>query len=86
MSFPLTTPPPFDATIERPLSQFHSDLVAAAAAMLEQYGAPLPYHWTELTTTEAATQELDGRIEALRARNIATAAPPLVTVTPRFTV
>jgi phospholipase C len=47
---------------------------------------PLPYNWTELTTTEEATQELDWRIEALRALNTASPPPPAtVTVTPKFT-
>jgi phospholipase C len=85
VSFPLTAPPPFDATIDRPLSAFQSDLVAAAAALLDRYGAPLPYHWTELTTTEEATEELDARVEALRARNTGPAPSPTVSVTPKFT-
>ncbi len=46
---------------------------------------PLPYNWTELATTEEATQELEGRIEALRALNTRTPAPPPVPVTPKFT-
>jgi hypothetical protein len=85
VSLPLTAPPPFDATVERPLSDFQSDLVAAAAALLEEYGTPLPYRWTELTTTEAATRELDDRIEGLRALHTPSAPPPPAGVTPTFT-
>ena len=79
VSLPLTAPPPFDATVERPLTPFQSDKAAAAAALLERFGAPLPYHWTELTTTEEATAELDERFEALRDRG--PAVPPAPTFT-----
>ena len=83
LALTLTAPPAFDPTIERPLSDFQSDLVAAAAALLERCGTALPYNWTDLTTTEAATQELDARIEALRAKN--TCQPPPPVVEPTFT-
>lgn len=79
VTFPLTAVPSFDASVARPLSPIQSDMVAAAAALLERFGVPLPYNWTELTTTEAATAELDERFEALRNRG--QAAP----VTPKFT-
>jgi hypothetical protein len=54
-------------------------MVAAAAALLERFGAPLPYKWTELTTTEEATAELDERFEALRDRGQALPASPTFT-------
>jgi hypothetical protein len=83
VDIPFEEPPAFDATVPRLLSSFQADTVAAAAALLEQRGQPLPYHWTEITTTEQATEELDARVEALRVG----AAPPAtaVTVEPDFT-
>jgi phospholipase C len=79
VAIPPIAPPPFDPDVERPLTPFQSDIVAAAAALLERSGAPLPYHWTDLGTTEQATAELDGRVEALRNR------APAVPTEPKFT-
>lgn len=84
VDIPFEEPPAFDGTVERPLSAIQSDIVATAAALLEQRGAPLPYRWTEITTTEQATQELDARIEALRV-GASPPAPAPVAAPPRFT-
>ncbi|HEU5302605.1 MAG TPA: hypothetical protein VFW06_10250 [Acidimicrobiia bacterium] len=79
VTLPSTPTPSFDASVTRSRTPIQSDMVAAAAALLERLGVPLPYRWTELTTTEAATAELDERFEALRDRG------PAVPVTPKFT-
>jgi phospholipase C len=76
---PNTPDPLFDPDVPRELSPLQSDLVAAAAALLERFGAPLPYKWTELGTTQEATDELDERFEALRNRPRAVPADPTFT-------
>lgn len=78
----LTAPPVFDANVGRPLSSFQSDMVAAASALLGRRGVPLPYNWTDLTTSEEATQELDWRFEALRDQGPGSVSP---VVAPKFT-
>jgi phospholipase C len=76
---PSTPEPFFDPTVERPLTPLQSDIVAAGAALLERFGVPLPFRWTELETTQEATDELDGRFEALRSRGQAVPAEPTFT-------
>ena len=66
VDIPFEEPPAFDGTAPRALSSFQADTVAAAAALLERRGVPLPFHWTDIVTTQQATDELDARIEALR--------------------
>jgi hypothetical protein len=44
------------------------------AAMLERRGVPLPHHWTEIATTQQATDELDARHGSAASGSIA--APP----------
>jgi phospholipase C len=78
VDIPFVEPPAFDGTVPRALSGLQSDIVASAAALLERRGVPLPYHWTEIATTQQATDELDARIEALRVG----ATPPPATATP----
>ena len=74
VDIPFAEPPAFDGTVPRALSGLQSDIVAAAAALLERRGVPLPYHWTDIATTQQATDELDARIEALR---LGATPPPL---------
>jgi hypothetical protein len=90
VDIPFDDPPAFDASVPRALSGLQSDIVASAAALLERRGVPLPYHWTEIGTTQQATDELDARVEALR---VGAAHPPATApatpapspVQPRFT-
>jgi hypothetical protein len=91
VDIPLDEPPAFDGTVPRALSGLQSDIVATAAALLERRGVPLPYHWTEITTTQQATDELDARVEALRVGATPPGTPPGTApatpteVQPRFT-
>jgi phospholipase C len=90
VDIPFDDPPAFDATVPRALSGLQSDIVASAAALLERRGVPLPYHWTEIGTTQQATDELDARVEALRVGAAHPPAMPPATpaptpVQPRFT-
>jgi phospholipase C len=95
VDIPFEQPPAFDGSVPRALSGLQSDIVAAAAALLARRGVPLPYHWTDIATTQQATDELDARVEALRMGATPPSPPPsgppgseapaAVSGTPRFT-